>query len=118
MLLNQTSKAETMLKDKVEGVELSLREKLDNMKQAKSGSGRRVGRAVLPSGRVMPLVEGGAISPLRDDMGTLLSPFHPATLPMYPTPALPQGQISGGSFRGYSGRGTLQMDTMLGGSFR
>jgi hypothetical protein len=113
MLLAQTSKAQDALRDSVEGVEMSLKERLDNLKQSKSGRGRKVGRAVLPSGRVMPVMQGGAVASMRDDMGTLLTPFHPATLPMYPSSNLPQGQISGGSFRSYGGS-----FRSYGGSFR
>lgn len=57
----------------------------------------------------------------RDDMSTLLSPDSVAKQPFVPRIGLPQGQIWGGGLSagaGMYGMGTLQMDTMLGGSFR
>jgi hypothetical protein len=131
-LLEQTSRAEQVLRDRVEATEDVLQKKVGRKKgevlqevlspegSGMCGRGRRVGRTMLPSGRVLPLTSGGAVYGslervgMRDDMSTLLSPFHPATQTFRERPNLPQGQISGGSFRGY---GTLEMDAMLGGSF-
>lgn len=118
MLLSQTQKAEDDLRSGVEQTESALLGRVSGKQKGVRGMGRKIGKAVLSSGRKVPLIEGGALAPQRDDMGTLLSHTHPATMPMKPKAELPQGQISGGSFRGYSGRGTLQYDEMLGGSFR
>ena len=46
---------------------------------------------------------------LRTDMGHLLNMAHPSMTPFSPPSNLPQGKISGGSFRGY-GRGTPILD--------
>jgi hypothetical protein len=48
---------------------------------------------------------------IRDDMGTLLNGYHPATTPYLQPPNIPQGQISGGSFGGsMCGCGTPILD--------
>jgi hypothetical protein len=123
-LLEQTDRAEQALKNRVEATEDVLQSGVRRVKRvgseqpemvAQQGMGmRRVGRVMLSDGRVLPLTSGGAVVGslervgMRDDMGTLLSPFHPATTPFREPPNLPQGQISGGSFRGYG---------MCGGSF-
>ena len=57
---------------------------------------------------IRPLVYGGAI---QTHMGTLLDHTNPAWIPFRTPPNLPQGQVSGGSFRAYGIRG------QYGGSF-
>ena len=125
-LLEQTNRAEKALENKVEQAEDFLQKQVAMKKKKQEGSGmcgrgRKIGRVMLSNSSVIPLTTGGAIVGslerigMRNDMSTLLSPYHPAVQTFHERPALPQGQISGGSFRGY---GTLEMDAMLGGSFK
>ena len=61
-------------------------------------------------GRVEPMILGGYM--IQTHMGTLLDHTNPAMTPFIQPPNLPQGQVSGGSFRGYG-----RMQTRYGGSF-
>lgn len=92
LLLSQTQRAEDALRSGVESAESATINTLNAPLQRMRG------------GRISDL--SLMHSPLKDDMSTLLNVNHPATMPLKPRPNVPQGQIYGGSFRGYSGKGT------------